>query len=161
MEYSYYITPEEYEIAEKNGIQPSTLNARVRAHGWDKKRAITTPVKKMGDHSKWAKVAAQNGISYGTYKSRVNLLGWSQEKAATEPHMSRSESAKAAQKVQYKYPSEIVELAKSNGIIYATFRHRVANMGWSLEKAATTPPMAFRERGLLYKQKLREMGFKV
>lgn len=161
MPYEFYITPEEYEEAEKNGICRSTLTTRVRDLGWDKKRAITEQVRKLKDIREWAKIAEQNGIPYNTFKSRVNKLEWSMEKAATHPHMSREEAIKINRRVQHKYPDEIIKLAGENGIEYETFRHRVANRGWNLEKAATTPPMTTRERGLLYKQRLREMGFKV
>ena len=40
--YDYYITPEEYEIAERNGVCASTLNRRIRDLGWEKDIAITT-----------------------------------------------------------------------------------------------------------------------
>ena len=33
--YDYYITDEEYAIAEKNGISKDTLNFRIRRMGWD------------------------------------------------------------------------------------------------------------------------------
>ncbi len=43
--YDFYITPEEYEVAEKNGIDKRTLEQRIREYGWDKERAITIPKK--------------------------------------------------------------------------------------------------------------------
>jgi len=39
----FYITPEEYQIAEQNGISAATLEARVRSLAWKKERAIYTP----------------------------------------------------------------------------------------------------------------------
>jgi hypothetical protein len=42
--YDYYITPEEYEEAERNGISRKHVNYRIRQFGWGKQKAITTPV---------------------------------------------------------------------------------------------------------------------
>lgn len=39
--YELYITPEEYEKAEKNGIDKNTLYKRIREYGWDKQRALS------------------------------------------------------------------------------------------------------------------------
>lgn len=44
MEYKWYITPEEYKIAESNGISRETLNGRVRKCGWSIERACTEPL---------------------------------------------------------------------------------------------------------------------
>lgn len=33
--YDFYITPEEYEIAEENRITKSTLERRIRLYGWN------------------------------------------------------------------------------------------------------------------------------
>lgn len=41
MEVNYYITPEEYDLAEKNGICKATLESRIKQLGWSKKKAIT------------------------------------------------------------------------------------------------------------------------
>lgn len=84
MTYSFYITPEEYAIAEQNGISPKILEKRIRRFAWDKQRAITQPVRKFENHRQWAKVAEENGIPYHTYWQRLKL-GWSNEKAATYP----------------------------------------------------------------------------
>ncbi|ASB66395.1 hypothetical protein S101413_02950 [Bacillus velezensis] len=56
----WYITPEEYERAAKNGISRSLLGKRIRGAGWDKERALATPPKKRRprtDRSKWVEVA--------------------------------------------------------------------------------------------------------
>ena len=41
--YDYYITPEEYETAERNGISRVLLDKRVRDLLWDKETAINKP----------------------------------------------------------------------------------------------------------------------
>lgn len=39
--YDYFITPEDFEMAKKNGVKPNTLIARIRRYGWSKeKRSI-------------------------------------------------------------------------------------------------------------------------
>ena len=43
-----YITPEQYKIAEQNGISASNVYNRVYT-GWSIERAITTPVHKSGE----------------------------------------------------------------------------------------------------------------
>ena len=83
--HNYYITPEEYEKAEKNGIHKKLLYMRVNFGGMSKRRAMTEPVQKRKDRKYWAKVAESNGIKYRTFIGRVNNLGWSEEKAATKP----------------------------------------------------------------------------
>ena len=94
MPYNYYITPEEYEEAEKNGITYDHVNTRVRGLGWDKERAITQPVKKYKrkrkNLQKWAKVATKNGIPYTTFHSRIEK-GMDHKEAATKPIKCKKE----------------------------------------------------------------------
>lgn len=58
-----------------------------------------------------------------------------------------------AKKKVRKYPKEILELARSNGISYITFKQRVRQLKWEMIRAATTPIMTRREIGLLAKKK--------
>lgn len=140
--YDYYITPEEFEQAKKNGVSQVTFYNRVRQLGWSKEKAMNTPPRKKTFHSnKWIKIAEENGICISTYKYRINQLGYSEEQAATKPLQDRAKQAKIAHSASRKYPLEILELAKRNGIGYDTFRSRVNESGWSLEKAATVPIM--------------------
>lgn len=139
MEYrDYYITPEDYEIAERNGICESTLRSRILQQGWSKERAITTKVRQKVDYGKWLQVSKENGINKNAFMQRVTGLGWSMERAATTPMMTKEEIGRVPKK-NSRYPRELVELAKNNGIGYATFAYRVGVLRWSLEKAATTP----------------------
>ena len=43
----WYITPDDFERAAKNGINKDTLRQRVRTLGWDIERAIKSPLKKV------------------------------------------------------------------------------------------------------------------
>lgn len=80
-----YITPEEYEKAEKNGIDKNTLYKRIREYGWDKQRALSQPKRVRPNLSKWKAIALKNGISEGTFYSRVCNMKWDLERAATTP----------------------------------------------------------------------------
>lgn len=43
-----FITDEQYQIAEKNGISKANVNQRIRL-GWTVQRAITEPIHKKGE----------------------------------------------------------------------------------------------------------------
>lgn len=139
-----YITPEEYDIAEGNGIDNITVNVRVKRLGWTKERAINTPIQKQrkrGSLDEYIKIAESNGISYRMFFQRYNVLGWSLEKSSTKPPQTKEEKVSQAIKCiesRRKYPKKYIELASSNGIGYYTFRNRVLH-GWSLDEAATKP----------------------
>lgn len=140
MSYSWYITPEEYKIAESNGINRYTLEKRIRYYGWDKERAINAPKKKRTVYSDDLKrLVAKNGIKFATFLNRVNYLGWSVERAATEPIMDISEHCRNVGEASRKYPLKYARLAERNGISQSTFRARVGRLKWSIEKAATSP----------------------
>jgi len=92
MAYQYYISPDNYQEAEKNGIKKATLEYRVRNLAWDMERAITEPPQKgKTTDIKWRKLAKKNGIPYRAFQKRVNIYGWEQESAATEPLQNRHE----------------------------------------------------------------------
>lgn len=152
--YNFYITPEEYEKAQKNGISKKMLEIRIRKLAWDKERAINTPIRKQKTYTKEIKeLAGKNGISMATFKSRVNKLGWDIEKAATTPMMDNTKNIyKAIPKVR-KYPKKIIQEAKKNGIPVKCFYNRITKYKWDIEKAATTPVMTFHEIGLMTKEK--------
>lgn len=80
-----YITPEEYAIAERNGISRKRLEARIRVDGWEKERAIYTKIRKPKTSKKIRDLAKENGITYQTLMTRINQLGWNQYDAATVP----------------------------------------------------------------------------
>lgn len=155
MTHHFYITPEEYKIAESNGISASLLEQRIRSLAWDKKRAINeVPQKKKPRIPKEIiERAKQNGICYQTLRDRIHYRGWNHERACTQPLQNKSEQAKKAHEASRRYPKEILELVKANGIHYDTFRHRVNQSGWDMYIAATTPTMTSSEIGLLTKHK--------
>lgn len=144
--YDYFITPEDFEMAKKNGVKPNTLIARIRRYGWSKEKAIHTPPIKKNNRGRWAKIAEQNGIKYGTFLARITCRGMSEEEAATRPvKIGRPR----------KYPEKWVEEAKRNGISYETFLARIKK-GMSFEEAATKPLMSKSEAGRIGKRKSME-----
>lgn len=154
-----YITPQDYEIADKNGINRKMLNKRVRELGWDIERAITTPkIQRNTGWTEWKDVALSNGVNYDCFKNRVKRYGFTQEQAATTPKMTKKEIAKNSNR---KYPPHYLELALKNGIPKNTFYKRVKNLGWSLIQAATTPQISrtdidgnkFRNLDLIFENK--------
>src|SRR5690625_4758353 len=135
--YDYYITPEEYSIANKNGISPTTLELRVRSLAWSKQRAMTEPPQQKNKlNPEFVRLAESNGICYSTFRYRVNRLGWTQERAATQPLQDRKKQAKRASENSRKYPVKYIKLARKNGINYDTFRHRI-KAGWNIKEAAS------------------------
>ena len=153
--YDYYIAPEEYEIAAKNGISPARLEVRIRSLGWSKQRAMTEPPQKKKPRipREIIELAERHGIKYNTLRYRVHHLGWDMRRAATQPLQDRRAQAKRAVEACRKYPVELIELAKKNGISDDTFRRRVRESKWDMMRAATTPVMTPREIGLMTKEK--------
>ena len=139
--YDYYITPEEYAIAESNGISKVNLEWRIRGGGWDKQRAITIPIRIYKDHSKTVALAKEHGIGYRQLIRRLRL-GWDTHRAATAPitdYSKKREFVLKMNELKRKYPRIAIELASQNGIKYDTFKHRLRR-GWDLIDAATIKP---------------------
>lgn len=156
MAYEFYITPDEYEIAEQYGIDRNRVDIRIREWGWPKEKAITTPVRKTTDRRDWAKIAEENGICYPTFMGRVNALGWSEERAATQPLQDRREIQKKATDAVRKIPVELMSLATSNGIARGTLRARLKK-GMDPQEAATKPPMDPKVSGRMGAKKVKEL----
>lgn len=153
--YDFYITPDEYEAAEGNDISAALLEVRIRSLGWSKSRAITTKPQVKQVIGDWVEVAEENGICYSTLRYRANRLGWDLERAATQPLQDRRIQADVARDGCRKFPLEILDLMKKNGIPYDTFRGRVNKSKWDMVKAATTPVLTPSEIGLMSKDKRR------
>ncbi|QCT03762.1 hypothetical protein E6C60_3051 [Paenibacillus algicola] len=152
MSHYFYITPDEYNQAQKNGVDPENLNRRVRLLGWKKDKAINTPLRKITDHKYWADVAEKNGITYYTFTSRINVYGWSEERAATEPLQDFGSMREAGTDAIRKIPRIVLMLAEQNKLKYHTVRMRIKK-GWGLYEAATVPVATHSEAGKIGKQK--------
>lgn len=126
-----YLTPEDYEIAELNGINPSTLRGRID-RGWDKERAITEST--IGKRAKWLRVAKVNGIKEGTFNNRVYMYGYTHEEAATKP-INDSYYAKLHRKAR----------ERGNPVAYSTIQQRISK-GMSEEEAISKFPQTTNKR---------------
>lgn len=144
--YDFYITPEEYELAEKNGISRHMLENRIRYAGWSKEKAINTPLRKekYKELNIWKQKAIENGISVGRFFNRIEQLNWSYEKAAITKEDKRQ-----------KYPLWIKEELKKNGIKYYTFLRRIEK-GWDLKRAYTEKTMTNKEALRLGREKQKK-----
>ncbi|MDP4158401.1 MAG: hypothetical protein Q8911_01375 [Bacillota bacterium] len=147
MAYSYYITPEQYEIAAKNGIRANTLNTRVRSYGWSIERAISQPIQKHYVWGELLKVANKNGIGYKTFYTRIKR-GMTPQEAASIPVKTKEEVVNTMTERTRKYPKFFLDLARSNGISKDTFGYRMRR-GWDPMDAATLKPMNKKEASVL------------
>ncbi|WP_226085665.1 hypothetical protein [Mesobacillus sp. S13] len=127
-----YLTDEDYEIAEKNGINRRLAYQRFYMQNFSKRRAITQPVKKSyPELQKFRKIALENGIKHTTFISRIKD-GWTPEEACVRPLGYKRPKPK-------KYTDEHLAIAAKNGIKATTVKNRVGNLRWPIEKAITYP----------------------
>lgn len=133
---NYYITPEDYARAEKNGISKTTLESRVRCSGWNIEKAITKPVTKR---QPVPQELIQEGLKRGLSKQCILTRFYK--------GLSPAECI-APSKVKRILKSDWIRRAKNNGVCYDTLRYRILE-GWDVEKAITTPPLNFYERSKL------------
>ena len=123
----FYITPEDFKIAEENGISKDTLLSRVRKLGWDVDKAITTPVRAKRKFTKEEiKTMEENGVDRNTVACRLKW-GWTLEETLTKPKKGGR---------QYVYPKWVYKEADKNGISYSALGNRIRR-GMSLEEACT------------------------
>ena len=155
MSHYFYITPEEYAEAAKNGVDENRLEVRIRQYGWSKERAINEPMREYRDRRRWAKIAESNGISYQTFMSRINIMGMSEEVAATKPLQDKRKAVKHMADRKRQIPLELRALAESNGIAYPTLRARLKT-GMDPHEAATKPLMTKKEIGVMGARRYEE-----
>lgn len=84
----WYITPEDYKIAEENGIKKGTLNHRVKCYGWDIDKAITKKPKKRIIPKDLLIQAKSIGLDSKIISDRLRI-GWTIERACSEPFKKR------------------------------------------------------------------------
>ena len=142
----FYITPEDYKIAEENGISKDTLLSRVRKLGWDVDKAITKPVRaKRKFTEEEIKAMEENGIDRNVAAGRRHW-GWTLEEAITK-------SKKKGR--QYVYPEWVYKEADKNGISYSALGNRIRR-GMSLEEACTKKIITKLEALEIARKKLKE-----
>lgn len=84
-----FLTEEEYELAETNGVSREMAFKRVNSYGWDRRKAVTRkPITKRGTYTEYVKRAVVNGINKRAFYHRIDR-GWDPEKACTEKARTR------------------------------------------------------------------------
>ena len=142
----FYITPEDYKIAEENGISKDTLLSRVRKLGWDVDKAITKPVRvKRKFTEEEIKTMEENGVNRNIAAGR-RYWGWTLEEAITK-------SKKKGR--QYVYPEWVYKEADKNGISYSALGNRIRR-GMSLEEACTRKVITKEEALVIARKKYKE-----
>lgn len=122
-----YITDEQYEIAEKNGVRRGTVHNRVTVLNWTVEDAISKPPKKgMTFTVEELKLMEKHKLSYFAVYRRLKA-GWSRE-AAFGP-----------KKTENWLSDKLIEKAKENGISYELLYWRKKQC-WSDEEASTRKP---------------------
>ena len=142
----FYITPEDFRIAEENGISKDTLLSRVRKLGWDVDKAITTPVRAKRKFTKEEiKTMEENGVNQNIAANRM-YWGWNLEEAITKPKKRGR---------QYVYPEWVYKEADKNGNSYPALGNRIRR-GMSLEEACTRKMITRLEALEIARKKLKE-----
>lgn len=147
--YEYYITSEEYQRAEKNGICKSTLEYRIRAALWERERALTESPTKISEWKMIKEIALKNNIRRSTFESR-RATGWTLIDAITKPVMSRKECIERANQFNQNnsiLTNEQIQCAKEKGIKPDTIRNRLRKWKWDIEIAITNPALSASESG--------------
>ena len=146
----FYITPEDYKIAEENGISKDTLLCRVRKLGWDVDKAITKPVRvKRKFTEEEIKTMKENGVDRNTVSCRLQY-GWTLEQALTRPKKGGR---------QYVYPEWVYKEADKNGISYSALGSRIRR-GMSLEEACTKKIITKEEALVIARKKIKKANNK-
>ena len=142
----FYITPEDFKIAEENGISKDTLLSRVRKLGWDIDKAITKPVRVKRKFTKEEiKTMEENGVNQNIAANRM-YWGWNLEEAITKPKKRGR---------QYVYPEWVYKEADKNGISYSALGNRIRR-GMSLEEACTRKMITREEALVIARKKYKE-----
>ena len=142
----FYITPEDFKIAEENGIPEYVVTTRVRKLGWDVDKAITKPVRAKRKFTKEEiKTMEENGVNQNIAANRM-YWGWTLEEALTKPKKRGR---------QYVYPEWVYKEADKNGISYSALGNRIRR-GMSLEEACTKKMITRLEALEIARKKLKE-----
>lgn len=145
IEYSAYITDEDYMLAKAYGIPKKTVYERFYIHGWDKERALTEKVRQRldvkgmleRDYPNYQELIEESGLSYQLVYARIRRgMGFYEALKSKKLTYSESEQKK---KKKGRITEEQYAIALKNGICKATVKGRVYGYGWSVEEAITRP----------------------
>lgn len=136
-----YLTEEDYQIAEQNGIPKNVVDRRYYYSytQWTKEDAITKPLKSPPKYEEeWndmKEIALVNGITRSHFGVRMRR-GKSKEEAAG-PRLTPDEIAQCYKKRNNR-KNPYVSRALENGIKPYTYYRRLV-LGWTEEEACTEP----------------------
>lgn len=156
MPFRYYITPDEYEIAAKNGIRRQTVNNRVRDLAWSVNEAITKPPKRKRKYSEYEallEIAKSNDISKSTFSKRLDR-GWSPIDAATRKKVDREHGLSIGRRRhrEKKYTENDALEAEKNRIPRRVMAERINKLDWDVHQAKTVPVLDKTERASMGKR---------
>ena len=142
----FYITPEDFKIAEENGIPEYVVTTRVRKLGWDIDRAITKPVRsKRKFTEEQIKIMEENGVDRNTASCRLKW-GWTLEETLTKPKKRGR---------QYVYPEWVYKEADKDNNSYSALGNRIRS-GMSLEEECTKKTITKLEALEIARKKYKE-----
>ena len=121
-----YLTDEDFQTAQQNGISKTTAYQRFYEYGWTREDTVTKPVNShLLVSAEYKKKCAEVGLSYSTFTKRV--------KRGMKPEMALALSSKP------KLSQEHIAIAEENGISLNTLKKRFYNYRWPIERAITEP----------------------
>lgn len=128
-----YLTAEDYEIAERNGICRDYAYQRYYMLGWDREKAINTPV--IQYKNLWRNYKDISKVSRSVFYKRIREGISPEEAATTPPHPHPG----GWNKFTGKFSEKDLEIAAANGISESTAKARVYIYKWPVELAITVP----------------------
>jgi hypothetical protein len=129
------------QIAKLTGMRPQTLNSRIYRSGWTLEKALSEPINTgcrrggpvcefKGRQMSRGEIAKVTGIKHATLKRRLGK-GKTLEEAA-DYQRSKLHTFQGQQMA-------LPEIARQTGVDYRLLLQRVNKLGWSIERATTTP----------------------
>lgn len=140
----YYLTEEDFLIAERNGISRKLAKDRFYNKCWDKEKSITHPKRNKESfkseviklYPNYKERLKELGITYYTLYSRCYNMNLDIKTAMSYPkaHVFVKRGRK-----NVKITPEHIKKASEIGVSEYALKQRVYNLKWSVEKATTTP----------------------
>lgn len=127
-------------VAERHGIPAHTWRMRLR-RGWDQQRAATTPLMHASNRQPDPASRTQKLKAAGL---RTGAIG---EYRRENPDTRLSDDEIIARLLERRNRNTLTDRARAAGLNPATVYKRVRRMGWSEERALSTPIMTRREAG--------------
>lgn len=131
-----YLTDEDYQIAEQNGIDGVNLYRRFYIYGWSKQRAVNTPIRTAQRKEllkRWGAVLTITKVDTERFVRRVTKEGWKPLDAATTVTGRRGRPSGGLMS------KAVRKRAADNGINVGTLQRRLYVYKWDVERAVTEP----------------------